>query len=290
MSKSTTYGSMILAAAVWGFQPSCIKWLMQVWTPVTVSAVRYFIFGIILILWSYRKEGRAALPNATQLPWLVGMGICGVMLNNILQFTGLQYTTITNCTLISSTTPCLTAIASFCVLRERLALRAWGGIVLSLVGVLLVVSNGSWDVISRIDFNKGDVMCFGSQVAWTAYTLFSMKLMKTLPTVAITGWAGLIGSLFNFAYGLSTNQLHVTALSNMQLVSFLYVIFLGGIFAMVTWNQGVKVVGPSVASIFLNIMPVVGMVAGFFLFNEPMGFPQLMGAVTIFVGVYLVTR
>ena len=61
---------------------------------------------------------------------------------------------------------------------------------------------------------------------------------------------------------------------------FLYHPF-GGIAANVFWNIGVKNVGPSVSSVFLNFTPVMGMVAGYLIFADPIGPLQIVGASVI---------
>lgn len=290
MKRSTAYFIMTLASVFWGFQPSTIKWLTEVWSPVTIAAVRYFCFGVLIIAWAYKKYGKEALPQKEHWPYLVGMGISGILFNNVLQFTGLKYTTITNCTLISSMTPSLTAVASVLVFKERLRAVTWLGIIISLAGALMIVCRGSLEVLLNLDINKGDLMAFGSQVAWMVYSILGVKVLKSFSAVATTGWAGLIGSIFTMVYGQITGQLVITALTPLPFISLLYTIFCGGIFAMVSWNMSVKVVGASVASIFLNIMPIVGMLSGYLLFAEQIGLPQLTGAAAIFLGVYLVTR
>ena len=59
---------------------------------------------------------------------------------------------------------------------------------------------------------------------------------------------------------------------------------------MLAWNACSKVVGPSIATIFLNIMPMVGMLSGYVLFGDEIGTVQLFGAAAIIVGVSLVTN
>jgi len=67
-------------------------------------------------------------------------------------------------------------------------------------------------------------------------------------------------------------------------------VFLGGVLSMLGWNLGVKHAGASISAIFLNIMPVVGMLGGFLLLDESLGISQLAGAAAIFGGVYLTTH
>ena len=113
LNQVKTFTILTLAAAFWGFQPSCIKWLIGVWSPVTLTACRYFIMSLLLLAWAYRRSGKAFLPRRDAWPWLIAMGIIGILINNVSQFTGLKYTTITNCTLISASSPVIAAVMSW---------------------------------------------------------------------------------------------------------------------------------------------------------------------------------
>jgi drug/metabolite transporter (DMT)-like permease len=109
MTRFSTFGFLIVAAAFWGFQPSCIKWLVREWTPETLTACRYFLMSVLLLLWAYARVGKAFWPGKKLWPALAIMGFVGITINNVTQFTGLQYTTITNCTLISASSPVIAA-------------------------------------------------------------------------------------------------------------------------------------------------------------------------------------
>jgi drug/metabolite transporter (DMT)-like permease len=290
MTRFSTFGFLIVAAAFWGFQPSCIKWLVREWTPETLTACRYFLMSVLLLLWAYVRVGKAFWPGKKLWPYLAIMGFVGIMINNVTQFTGLQYTTITNCTLISASSPVIAALISFMVIDERLSHLSWLGIAISFAGVLAVVSNGSWAVLQSFSFNEGDLLCFASQVSWTIYSLISIKVMDHLDPVAATGWAGLLGGFLTLAYGLLTSSFHVVPLSMPATLAFAYTILCGGVIAMAAWNLGLQASSVSVASIFLNVMPVVGMLTGYFLFQEKIGAAQILGAVAICSGVFLTTN
>lgn len=290
MNQATTFAILTLAAAFWGFQPSCIKWLVEVWSPVTLTACRYFIMSLLILAWAYTRVGKAFWPKKALWPWLLVMGCVGILINNVSQFTGLKYTTVTNCTIISASSPVIAAFMSYLVIRERLSRLSWLGIAISFAGVLAVVSHGSLTVLQNLSFNRGDILCFISQVSWTVYSLLGLKVMEKLEPVATTGWAGFVGAWVTLAYGLVTDDFHPAALDWQPLLSFLYTIVCGGVFAMVSWNLGVKAAGVSLSSIFLNIMPVVGMLAGYFLFQDEIGPAQIGGALAIFCGVFLTTN
>ena len=77
-------------------------------------------------------------------------------------------------------------------LRARAAeLAGWGGIVLSFLGALLVISHGSLAVIETMSFNEGDILFLLAQVAWTTYSLIALKIMRRMSALQTTGWAGI---------------------------------------------------------------------------------------------------
>ena len=287
--KRRTYLLLVLTTVIWGIQPLCIKWLVTSWSPVTITAMRYFLIGTALVLLAVHRGERWLPPRECWLSLLL-MGVTGIGLNNVMQFTGLAISTVTNCTLIAAASPAITAFMAVIFVRERLSLLAWGGIVLSFLGALLVISHGSLAVIETMSFNEGDILFLLAQVAWTTYSLIALKIMRRMSALQTTGWAGIFGAFIVTSYGLVTGQFAPVMLTPSLWAAFLYTVIFGGIMAMLFWNIGVHNAGASVTSIFQNITPVVGMIGGFFLLDESIGTSQLAGALAIFGGVYLTTH
>ena len=66
--------------------------------------------------------------------------------------------------------------------------------------------------------------------------------------------------------------------------------FAGGLIAMIFWNKGTGIVGPSQAAVFMNIMPLVGIICGVLFLDEQLLISQAIGGVLILGGVYLTTQ
>ena len=204
-TKRKTYFLLAATTIIWGIQPLCIKWLVTTWSPVTITAMRYYLIGTTLLALSVYR-GERLLPPRSCLLGLFFMGVTGIGLNNVMQFTGLAISTVTNCTLIAAASPAITAFMAVIFVRERLSLLAWGGIVLSFLGALLVISHGSLNVIQTMSFNAGDILFLLAQVAWTTYSLIALKIMRCMSALQTTGWAGLFGAFIVTGYGLVTGQ------------------------------------------------------------------------------------
>lgn len=288
-TKRKTYFLLAATTIIWGIQPLCIKWLVTTWSPVTITAMRYYLIGTTLLALSVYR-GERLLPPRNCLLGLFFMGVAGIGLNNVMQFTGLAISTVTNCTLIAAASPAITAFMAVIFVRERLSLLAWGGIVLSFLGALLVISHGSLNVIQTMSFNAGDILFLLAQVAWTTYSLIALKIMRRMSALQTTGWAGLFGAFIVTGYGLVTGQFAPVMLTLTLWIAFFYTVIFGGVMAMLFWNIGVHNAGASVTSIFQNITPVVGMIGGVLCFGEVIGIMELLGAAAIFGGVYLTTH
>lgn len=292
--QNKTYLLLSLATIFWGIQPLCIKILVVDWTPAALTALRYLFISIILFLIMYCKDSanfrRNIMPPRQCIVPLILMGLTGIAINNVSQFTGLQFSTITNCTLIAATGPAVTALIATIFIRERLNVLQWIGIVVSFIGVIFLITKGSLEILVNFSFNPGDILFFTCQIVWAIYSIIGLKVMKHLSAIAVTAWSGLLGSIEVAIFSLATNQLHYVNLDFIGWSSFAFAVICGGVGSMLFWNIGVKNAGPSMAAIFSNLTPIFGMLCGAIFLNEHIGIMQISGALAIFVGVYITTH
>ncbi len=78
------------------------------------------------------------------------LGCSGLVVNTTLWFWGLSYTTAVNAGILSAASPVFVAVASGPITGDRLTPVNWLGIALSVAAVVLVVSRGSWEVLSEL--------------------------------------------------------------------------------------------------------------------------------------------
>lgn len=284
------YVFLVMAAFLWGVQPVIVKTLLTELSPLWITFSRYLGISVILLAILFFTNGKAAIPPARHFRVLALMGIAGITLNNALQFSGLRYSTAMNCSMVSATTPALTAVISAIFLREKINRIQWAGIILSFCGVAFLVTHGSLDVILHLSFNYGDILFLGSQICWAIYSILGRGVMCELSPVAVTAWAGLAGTVATGPLLFWDGGNGVSQITPKGVLSLLYMIIGGGILAMTWWNTGVKALGPTRAAIFINIMPLVGMTFAVIFLGEPLGWREILGGVSIISGVCLMTR
>ena len=114
--------------------------------------------------------------------------------------------------------------------------------------------------------------------------------MAELSPLATTAWAGLVATVMTGLYAVWSGLDMIPVISSNGIAGLAYMTIGGGVLAMTWWNQGVKVVGPSTASIFFNVVPIVGMMIGVTFLSEPLGWNEIVAGLGIIFGVYLSTH
>lgn len=284
------YLSLAIACIFWGIQPVAIKIIVAEMDPVVMIPIRYFLLGIIFFFIMKLKGEKQFLPLKTCLWGLCLMGFFGITISNGAQFLGLKYSTATNASLIGSTAPAITALLATTFTKERLHLLQWLGIGLSLCGTIYLICNGSIEMLLNTSFNFGDILFLIGEIGWSTYCLISVPIMKKMSVIATTAWAGLFGAIQTAIYGECTTGLFVPPLSPIAIYCFAFIVLCGGVTAMMCWNLGTKHVGASTACVFLNLMPIVGIITAYFTIHEQITFIHFISAIIILVGVYITTH
>lgn len=284
---------LAVAALIWGVQPTLIRMLVRELDPVPLTVIRFSCIAVILFC-AMVFRGERILPPPRLAPALLAMGLGGVAVNNIAQFSGLLFSTAGNATLIAAMTPAITAALAALFLRERLLPIQWLGIGISLSGAVFLILGGSAGGAPSgapgPAFNIGDALFLLSQLGWATYTLLTPTAMRHLSPLGVTAWAGLIGALLAAVFGMAAGVPASASLSWAGAGELLYAILLGGICATVFWNLGVGAAGPGRAAIFMNIMPLAGVLTGVIVLGEEFRREELVGALGILSGIFLLTQ
>ena len=284
------YIFLTLTALLWGGNSVTAKYVVGQIEPMTAVFLRFSGITLILICLTLYREGKKGIPVLGQWPSIIAMGAFGIFINNAFQFIGLSYTSAVNCTLISATTPAMTATFTSVFMNDTLNGQQWLGVASSLFGALLVISKGSLSAITSLRINYGDILIFLSQVSWAFYSIKGRSVMKTLSPIATTAWTGLVGTILFFIFAIWYGFDGTVALNSYGWLSMVYMILGSGVLAFCWWNQGIAIIGPNRTTIFTNIIPISGMCFAMLFLHESINWSQLTGAACIISGICMTTQ
>jgi drug/metabolite transporter (DMT)-like permease len=277
------YLQLVLTAIFWGAVFHLGKYAIGYMSPLSVAAWRFLLAAVMLlpiVFWRTRPDFSAARRNA--LP-LLAMGIIGVFGFNASLFYGLQQTSPVNASLIMATNPAITALLAAWLSGDKISLRQRWGFVISLVGVIVIVAQGSMHHLMTLTFSTGDMFIFLGNLCWASYTVIPKRFINNVQPMLITVTTITTGALALAICAQSVSGDLFVVNSWHLVVAVFCMAFFGSVLAYIWWNQGIARLGARVA-VFLNLVPMFTMLMGIALGQMPTA-PQLVGALLVITGV-----
>ncbi|GHV85754.1 membrane protein [Spirochaetia bacterium] len=284
----------IICVLFWGFSFISIKAAVRVFPPMTLGVIRFAI-AIVLLFIVYRlspqrlstKEKTGALK--ADLPLLIGSGLAGVTFYFFCENNGVALVTASEASIIVAAIPVLTITAEWAAAKlrrnaeGRLGWRHWLGAFVSVAGVILTAGVS----FSLSGSAAGYFYMGGAALCWVAYGFLTKPLFdRGRPRIYIVFWQNFFGFLgfLPFAF-LERSSWGTPSLSILFHVLFLAVCCSALGYWLYAWS--LEILGVSVSAVFINLIPVVTVAAGFFILGDRLTILQWVGAALVLTGVYL---
>ena len=259
--------------------------------PLAMTFYRWFFALVILAPFALPRVRKDAPLIRRHWKALLGLGVVGIGTHNALAYLGLRYTTAMNGVILNSFIPVMIVSLSWLLLRERLQPLQFAGIVMSLAGVLTILSKGSLAAVASLQLNVGDLLIILSMAMWSIYTIGlrfrppQMHLLSFLFVISCIGDTAILPFyLIETALGqpMQWTMGSAVALASIGLFS--------SVLAYIFWNRGVEAVGANVAGLFVHLMPVFGIVLAWAVLDERLALFHVIGIALILCGIYVTSR
>ncbi|MDD2920160.1 DMT family transporter [Rhodoferax sp.] len=261
LSPSTIF-LLTLAPILWAGNAVVGRLVAPLASPMTLNLLRWAIaFALLLPLAApVLRRGSALWPSWKRFVWLSLLSIGGY---NALLYLSLNTSTPINVTLVGSSTPVWMLLIGRLFFGMRISGKQWLGAVLSICGVMLVLSRGELDVLLQVRLVPGDLYMLLASAAW-AYYSWMLAHPTTEPTEIKRDWSAFL--LAQIAFGLVWSGLFAGAewslgfgrlqWSGGLLLALLFIAIGPALLAYRAYGAGVARAGPSVAGFFVNLTPL----------------------------------
>jgi len=272
-------GNQVLGRAVAGHIP-----------PITYSFLRWSLATMVVLPFALPHMRRDWPVIRSHWRYLAFVGAIGGGLFNTLQYIALNHTTALNSLVLNSTGPIFIALASFLIFREWLTVRQAGGMMVSMVGVLGIITKGDPDVLAALAFNIGDLLMLTGMATNGIYT----ALLRDRPAIHWMSFllvsflvSALVVLPFLVAEIVSGARMEVTSFT---LAAIAYVAVFPSVVAYICLTRGVELIGANRSGIFLHMIPLFGALLAIGLLSEPLRAFHVIGFALILCGVALASR
>ena len=286
MSKYKVWLLLIACNLFWAGNYVFGKYVTAEMTPLWITFSRWLLAIIIFFPIAHYLEKPEWKKISKSWASLVFMGMLGIIGYNIAVYSALNYTSSTNAVLVNSLTPGTIVIFSVIILRERISKLQSLGVVISLAGVLVILTQGNLIRIFQIEYNKGDLIMLFAVVVWTLYSILGRRL-GDIPPITATAVSALFATILMAPFAISQG-IDVTGISSLAVIGIIYIVIFPSVCSFIFWNIAIRQIGPSRAGIFLNLMPVFTAIISW-TFGEKITGTQVGGGIFVMIGVYLTT-
>jgi drug/metabolite transporter (DMT)-like permease len=257
--------------------------------PLTLTAARVTIAGLLFVLLFARQTTAGRLPAAERRPgrdWplLLAMALTGVLGFPALLYLALQFTTASNASLINGTGPLMTAMLAAWLLREKLHTPQIVGALVSLAGVVLIIGSNGFGAKRGAAPNLGDLIMLANVALWGLYSVMARVVTRRRSTVSATAFSTWFALPFLIPLALIESGQTPPELSPNLMLAVLYIGVFPAFIAFLAWNEGIRRVGPTRAMAFYNMLPVFGALLGAIFLNEALGVGQVAGGALVIGG------
>jgi len=283
-----TYVKLLLMAVFWGGTFIAGRVIARDVQPFSAAFARFVFASALLLVLTWRVEGGVPSIKRRHIMPIILLGMTGVFSYNVFFFKGLQTISAGRASVIVASNPIFITLLSALFFKERLTPIKVTGILISVTGAVVVISRGDPSQVLTGSLGWGELFIFGCVLSWVTYSLIGKVVMAELtPLIAVT-YSAVVGMLAlllpAYLEGVTRNFANYSALSWLGL---LYLALFGTVLAFQWYYQGIRDLGPTKASIFINFVPISGVVLAFLTLGEPLTPSLLLGTILVSSGVYI---
>jgi drug/metabolite transporter (DMT)-like permease len=287
-----SYFLLFLTMLIWAGGWVSGKLVTTTVPPFTAGFIQYLAASIPLLGLLLLTRPKSNLHyGRTELKGFVLLGLTGFFGYSILFFVGVRLTTASQGVIISGFSPAAVSICAYILDKEVLESRwQYSGFIVSFVGIIFVIGIQALFIFEPSSM-IGNLIVLASMFSWGLYSAIGERVMqKVSPLEAITG-AAITGTAI-FALGAVAEQFW--SLPGLQSPLFwfniLYLGILGSFVGDTLYLQAVNRIGPTRTGVFLNLVPIFGVILSALILSDPIYWTSIVGMVLIIAGILVINH
>jgi drug/metabolite transporter (DMT)-like permease len=256
--------------------------------PIMLNFARWVIALLVLApfaLPALRGQGPLLRRNAGILLLL---SLTGIAVFQSMVYLGLRSTTAVNAVLINSSMPLFFLLCSWIIERERASWRQIAGMLVSLAGILVILSRGHPGALLELELQAGDGWILLAMPVWGIYSVLLKRRpheLGGLPFLFVIAVAGVL--MMAPAAAIVALQAPLELPTAAEALGVLYIGLFASVVAFTCWNRGVAAVGANAAGFTIHLVPAFGTVLAIVFLGETFAGFHAAGIATIVAGVLL---
>lgn len=260
----------VLATIIWSGNFVISRAVNQQIPPVSLAFYRWTLATILIAPLAYQKfkqQKQIVFQNWKYLFWV---SLSGIALFNTCVYVAGHYTSAINMALIGTTSsPIFATVMAIIFLKERLNIFRIVGMLICIAGILLLLSQGSWQQLASFTFSTGDLWILAGAMAFAVYNILVRKKPAGITPVNFLFVIFLFGSLLLLpAYIIELNVTAPVQWTGNIIGSIVYLGLGTSVIAFLCWNAALQKLGTGTTVLFGNLIPIFSTLEAVWLLGE----------------------
>ena len=256
--------------------------------PFSLNFYRWLFAWLILLPFTYKELINKKNYILNNKVFFIILGITSITIFNSIVYYSLNFTQVISGVLMISTIPVMIMFISSLLNIEKTNIFQIIGVVLSLTGVIFIITKADLELIKNLDFNKGDLTMVIAMLSWATYSALLKKKKYEISQITLLQVVITFGFIFLIPiYFIEMNMGYLIKLEKPFYLTLAYVVIFPGLASFFFWIKGIAIIGANRAGVFLHLMPIFGAIMAMIIFDEKFMFYHFLGAIFIIAGITL---
>ncbi|MFY8024584.1 MAG: DMT family transporter [Sediminibacterium sp.] len=273
LSNHTVQGFLlaIIATLLWSGNFIIARKVSNAISPVSLAFFRWTCASLVLLPFAYKQVIAEWSPLKANWRILTWIALTGIALFNTFVYVAGHNTTAINMALIGTTSSPIFATAMAVIfLKERLGFYRIIGMIICILGIVLLISKGSWEVLFSFKFSSGDTWILAGAFAFAVYNILVRKKPVNISALSFLLIIFVLGSLMLFPFFI-IEQLTVKTPTDWSPTLLGAILYLGigtSVLAFWCWNLAISKLGAGRTVLFGNLIPIFSTLEAILILGE----------------------
>jgi len=288
-NNAKAYLMLVCATLFWAGNFTIAKFAyLENIPPYTLAFLRWSFVWIILFPFTYKEIFKVRNDIKKNLYLFFILGLTSVCIFTSFTYNALNYTQVINASLFNTAIPATIILVCFLLKIEKTNIFQISGLLISILGILAIITRLDLNVLLSLNFNKGDLFMIGAIISWGIYSAYLRKRTFEVSLLALVHIICTFGLIFLLPlFILDITQGKIIEVSSNLFYILIYVAIFPSIGSYYCWAGAVSIIGANRAGIFLSLIPLFSTIFAILFFNEKFLFFHLIGSILIILGLFL---
>ncbi|HEY7475742.1 MAG TPA: EamA family transporter [Vicinamibacterales bacterium] len=284
MSHQTAYAAWVAVCLIWGTTYLGIRICLETMPPFLMGGLRWMVAGVMLAAF-LRARGIPLPPRGT---WgtLTILGFLLLVLGNGGVVWAEQWVPSGLTAVIVASSPFWMVGVERAFGGDRLTARIIAGLTIGFAGIVLLV----WPELAAggVGFGGGVVSLQLACLGWALGSSYSKRHMERANALGVAAGEMIAGGLIMLAAGTAFGEWQNLHFTPRTAIAFLYLATIGAVGGFVAYTYALKHLPIAFVSLYAYINPIIAVVLGVVILDEPFTARMVSAAAIVFAGVALV--